>query len=399
MTSVNWRRNLWILLFGTFITGTAFNEVIPFMSLYIIQLGRFSRGQLSILSGIVYAASFFVVALTAPMWGRFADRHGRKWMILQTSLGSAIVIALMGVVTNVWQFIFLRTLQGFFDGVIPNSIALVATETPKKHSEYALSILSTGYVSGFLIGPIFGGLLVHIFSIRLTFFITGILLLGFFLLSSLLVHENFHPSQAALKSHFHWNFMKGFPHPHLVGWMLLTTVIVQTGINAVFPIITLFVKQLMHNHGPISVVAGLVAALPGISMVMTSPEIGKYGDHHGTHVVMTIGMLFVVLCYFPQGAAAGVWTLGLFRFLNGIGNAAIFPSIQTFLAKGTPASQTGMAFSLNQGAQAIGAVLGAIAGGLLSDWLNYNFTFYLAGIIILINWLLLKWKVPELKRY
>lgn len=305
MQQVNWRRNLWILLFGTFITGTAFNEVIPFMSLYIIQLGNYSRGELSILSGIVYSCSFVVVAVTAPMWGRFADKHGRKWMILQTSLGSAIVIALMGVVTNVWQFIALRTLQGFFDGVIPNSIALVATETPKRHSEYALSLLSTGYTSGFLIGPIFGGFLVHVFSIRLTFFITGLLLFSFFILSLTSVNENFKPDPDIVKSHFSWHFMKGFPHPHLVGWMFVTTIAVQMAINDVFPIITLFVKQLMHNHGPISLVAGIIAALPGISMVMTSPSIGKVGDHHGTHVVLGFGLIFSALCYFPQGAAAG----------------------------------------------------------------------------------------------
>ncbi|XIF19409.1 MAG: Hypothetical protein AJITA_00052 [Acetilactobacillus jinshanensis] len=73
-------------------------------------------------------------------------------MILQTSLGSAISIALMGLVTNAWEFIALRALQGFFGGVIPNSIALIGTETPKKHSQYILSIFSIGYTSGGLIG-------------------------------------------------------------------------------------------------------------------------------------------------------------------------------------------------------------------------------------------------------
>lgn len=56
-----WKRNLWVLLFGTFITGVAFNEIIPFMPLYIVQLGSFDKNQLSILSGIVYAISFFLL--------------------------------------------------------------------------------------------------------------------------------------------------------------------------------------------------------------------------------------------------------------------------------------------------------------------------------------------------
>ena len=60
----HWRKNLWILLFGTFLTGIAFSEVIPFQPLYISELGDFSKSQLSLLSGIVYASSFIVVIFT-----------------------------------------------------------------------------------------------------------------------------------------------------------------------------------------------------------------------------------------------------------------------------------------------------------------------------------------------
>ncbi|MHA8263434.1 MFS transporter [Lactobacillaceae bacterium Melli_B3] len=392
-----WRRNLWVLLFGTFITGVAFNEVIPFMSLYINTLGRFTHGQLSILSGVVYAASFMVVALTAPFWGKFADKHGRKRMILQTSLGSAVSIALMGCVTNVWQFILLRFLQGFFDGVIPNCIALVATETPRSRVQYALSILSTGYTSGFLIGPIFGGLLVNFISIRLTFFVTGGLLFVFFLFAMFMVSEDFKPNPNSDKIGLH--LFKQFPNPHFVLYMLLTSIIVQTGINAVFPIITLYVQQLLHNHGPVAIVAGLITALPGIAMVISSPIVGRYGDKHGTAKILTFGFIVVILSYFPQGFATGVWMLGIFRFTNGIGNAGVFPSIQTLFAKGTPHHLTGMAFSLNQGAQAIGSVIGSVIGGVISNFVGYRGVFYFAAAMLILNLIIIKWRVPEVQKY
>ncbi|MHA8262133.1 MFS transporter [Lactobacillaceae bacterium Melli_B3] len=130
--------------------------------------------------------------LHAPIWGRF-DCHGRKRMVLQTALGSAITLGLMGLVTSVWQLVLLRVLQGFFAGVIPNSTALVATETPKEHAGYAMGIITTGYVGGNLIGPILGGVLARIFNIRITFFITaGFLLLSFFI-TWFLVKETFKP--------------------------------------------------------------------------------------------------------------------------------------------------------------------------------------------------------------
>ncbi|XIF20243.1 MAG: Hypothetical protein AJITA_00977 [Acetilactobacillus jinshanensis] len=235
-----WRRNLYVLLPGTFFTSIAFCEFFPFMNLYINDLGNFTSGQISILSGIVYAITSLIVMFTAPFWGHFADQHGRKWMILQTSLGSAISIALMGLCNNAWEFIALRALQGFFGGVIPNSTALIGTEVPKKHSQYILSIFSIGYTSGGLIGPLIGGILNHFFSIRDTFLITG-----------------------------------------LIGWVLITTVLVQVSINTVYPIMSLFVKQLMHNHGPISIVAGAITSIPGIFDVMFSPICGKLGDKYG----------------------------------------------------------------------------------------------------------------------
>ena len=394
---VSWRRNLWVLLPGTFITSVAFSEFFPFMSLYVNQLGNFTSGQVSILSGIVYSITSLIVMFTSPIWGHFADQHGRKWMILQTALGSAISIALMGLASNVWEFISLRALQGFFGGVIPNSIALIGTETPKRHSQYILSIFSIGYTSGGLIGPLIGGILDHYFSIRNTFFITGALLFIFFLISLFLVKEHFRP-QKKVKSKFHWNFMRSFANRQFIGWILITTVIVQIGINTVYPIITLFVKQLMNNHGPIAVVSGIITALPGIFDVMASPLCGKLGDRHGTGMVLLLGMILLIFCYLPQGAAVGLWTLGIFRALNGVGDAAIFPSVQTLLAKGTSANNTGMAFSLNQGAQAMGSCIGALLGGVLANSFGYRVTFYFAGVLILVNLMLLKWRVPQLKK-
>lgn len=390
-----WKRNLWVLLPGTFITSIAFCEFYPFMSLYVNQLGNFSKGQLSLYSGLVYAATSIVVMLTAPFWGHFADQHGRKWMILQTSLGSAISIALMGFVTNVWQFILLRVLQGFFGGVIPNSTALVGTEAPKEHAQYILSIYSIGYTSGMLIGPLVGGILDQYFSIRLTFLITGGLLLLFCLFSAVFVTEHFHPEKIK-KTKFSWHFIRAFPNQKFIGWILATTVLVYVGVNTVYPIITLFVKQLMHNQGPIALVSGIITALPGIFDVIASPFCGRFGDHYGTGKLLLFGLLIMGLCYFPQGWAVGIWMLAVSRAINGISSAIVFPAIQTLLSKGTSVKNTGMAFSLNQGAQAMGSSIGALLGGLISNWFNYQMPFFFAGILILINYGLLNWKLPQL---
>lgn len=394
-----WKKNLWILLFGTFLTGIAFSEVIPFQPLYISELGTFSKSQLALWSGIIYASSFVVVIFTSAMWGRFADRHGRKRMVLQTSFGSAVTLFLMAFCTNVWELLILKCLQGFFDGVIPNSIALVATSTPREKTGYALSWLSTGYTSGFLVGPIFGGFLVHILDIRVSFVVTGLLLFSFFLLTYFFVEEHFAPDPSKLKAkkESFIKIVKGFPNTIFVVWILVISVALQIMNNSINPLITLYVRELMGNSGNISVVSGLVAAMPGIGMVLVSPWFGRFGDKYGTNKVLTLGFIMAILFIFPQGFAPTVLFFGVFRFLTGVSNAAIFPSVQTLLAKGTPAESTGMAFSLNQGAQAVGICIGSLMGSIISSIWDYDVVFYVSALVVLITFIVVKWKVPELR--
>ena len=170
-----WKRNLRVLAVAVFIAGIAFSEVMPFLPLYISTLGHFSHQQLNMWAGLVFSGIYFVSAFVSPWWGKLADKKGRKLMILRASLGMSIVLAAMGLVTNVWQLFFLRMTQGFFAGFVSNSNALIATETPKEKSGQALGTMASSFTAGNLLGPFVGGALASIFSYRVAFFITGLL--------------------------------------------------------------------------------------------------------------------------------------------------------------------------------------------------------------------------------
>ncbi|MDT6979794.1 MFS transporter [Levilactobacillus zymae] len=393
-----WRRNLAVLWLGTFIAGMGFSEIMPFLSLYVDDLGTFTKGQLTMYSGVTYAVTFLVIALVSPVWGRLADRKGRKLMLLRSSLGMAVVIGAMGFVTNVWQLIGLRFLQGLFAGYIPNASALVAAETPRKQSGRALGVLTTGYVSGNLIGPVLGGILAQVFTIRWTFVLTGILLLIVFTLSATMVHEHFQPvtrDQQAQRG----NVLQSFKNPTLILVLLTSTMIIQMGNNSITPIISLYVRQLMHGVGPVTVVAGIIAALPGISTLLSAPKLGEYGDRRGTQRVLIFGYVFAVLMYLPQGFITSVWLLGVFRFMIGISDGALFPVVQTMLTKNSPQELTGTVFSWNQSFQALGSMLGSLLGGLIANWFNYSGVFTFTALTLLLNFLLLWWLVPEIRHW
>jgi len=97
---------------------------MPFLPLYVETLGVTGHESLNMWSGLVFSITFLFSAIASPFWGSLADRKGRKIMLLRSALGMAIVMALMGLATNIWQFLVLRALLGLLGGFVPNANAL-----------------------------------------------------------------------------------------------------------------------------------------------------------------------------------------------------------------------------------------------------------------------------------
>ncbi|WP_056950103.1 MFS transporter [Lacticaseibacillus nasuensis] len=392
-----WKRNLYVLWFCTFVAGIAFSEVSPFLSLYVGEMGNFGKADLTFWSGLIYASTFLTTAIVSPLWGNLADRTGRKVMLIRASLGIALFMFLAGLSTNVWELLLCRLFQGFFSGYIPNAQALIASQVPRKHAGAALGTLVTGSTSGTLLGPIVGGILAQIFSIRMTFFITAALLVVVSFMSAFLVRESFVPvSKAAQKKG--QGLLQKVADPKLIIILLVSTMIVQTGNSSIYPIISLYVRELMHNVGPITVVAGIIAALPGISNIMAAPRLGRYGDKHGSGRVLIGCYLFAAAIIFPQGLIRSVIVLGILRFFVGISDAGLFPTIQTLLTKNTPPDVTSAVFSWNQSFQALGNMFGALLGGALAGAFDYNVVFISTALLLLINFVVLRFSEPQLLR-
>ncbi|MEJ6348062.1 multidrug efflux MFS transporter [Holzapfeliella sp. He02] len=394
----NWRRNLKVLWFGCFMVGMGFSIIVPFMSLYIDTLGDFSQSELSFWSGITISSTFLVMALVSPIWGKLADTKGRRLMLLRASLGMSIIIALMGVVTNVQQLIILRLLQGVFSGYVSNANALIATTVPKEKSGQALGTMTTGVVSGTLLGPLFGGVVAQAFSYRVTFFITGTLLFLVFLLTVFLVKENFRPVQEGQKVLNIRQIFQNLPYPKLIIGLFVTTLIIQASNNSVNPILSLYVRQLLGNDGTVAIVSGIVAALPGVATLFAAPFFGRLGDKIGTQKILIGGIAFALILYIPQAFVHNVWQLGILRLLVGISDAAMLPQVQTLLAKNSPHEVSGRIFSYNQSFQGMGNVAGPLIGSFVSSSFGYPGVFLSTSLLVLINLIWVTINTRELRR-
>lgn len=380
-----WEKNLFVLWFSVFVTGMAFSEIMPFMSLYVDTLGQFTKGQLNLYAGLIFSVTYLVSAIVSPIWGKMADRYGRKPMILRASLGMALIIGAMGLVTNIWELFILRFIQGIFSGYVSNANALIATETPKEKSGMALGTLMAGLTGGNLLGPLLGGFLASTFSYRITFIITGILLLLVFIFSLLFVHERDFKPVAKKKLASAKGVIKVLKDPQMIFGMLLTTLIIQATNNSITPIISLYVRELMHHSGDVTLVSGIVAAVPGIATMLAAPKLGQLGDRIGTERILTIGFILAICFFIPTAFITNVWELGILRFLIGISDAAMIPQVQTLLAKNTPTEVTGRIFSWNQSFQNLGNVVGPLLGAVVSGFFDYSGVFIATALLVLLN--------------
>src|SRR5699024_7301361 len=154
--------------------------------------------------------------------------------------------------------------QGLFSGFISNAQALIASQTPRKHSGKALGTLVTGSTSGMLMGPIIGGVLAQFFSIRDTFFITASLLALAGILSATLVKEYFVPIKREKNSEEHRGLLSQLQNPRLIIVLLISTMMVQLGNISIAPIISLYIKELMHNQSSLVLVVVVISSFPGI---------------------------------------------------------------------------------------------------------------------------------------
>ncbi|KRL94659.1 MFS transporter [Limosilactobacillus equigenerosi] len=383
----SWRQTFIVLWLGCFITGMGFSMTMPFISLFINELGHFSHFQLNLYSGLAFAMTFISQALISPYWGALADQKGRKLMCLRAAGVMAITIFATGLSTNVWMIITLRFIQGIFSGYISNATALMAGETPHNRSGRVMTAMMTAGVTGNLIGPLLGGTLSGWFGYRIPFFITGGLMFLVFILTATLVTEHFTPITKATMKPMR-EIIDELPNVRLIGVMFITTMIIQASVMSINPIVSLYVKQLMHNHGNISFVAGVVAATPGLGTLIASSRVGRTMDHLGPQIVLLTGLAVATVLFIPMVFVTNPWQLAFWRFLLGLANAALTPAVQTILTLDTPADAFGRIFSYNQSFQASGAVLGSIVGSVISGAFSYEMVFIVTGLTLLVTLIL-----------
>jgi DHA1 family multidrug resistance protein-like MFS transporter len=381
----SWKVNLISVWFGCFFTGLAISQILPFLPLYVEQLGVTSHEALSLWSGLTFSVTFLVSAIVSPMWGSLADRKGRKLMLLRASFGMAVAILLQAFATNVWQLFLLRAVMGLTSGYIPNAMALIASQVPRERSGWAISTLSTGQISGVIVGPLLGGFMADHLGLRPVFFATAGLLMVSFLVTLLLIKEGPRPKVSKDERLTGKEVFATLPYPRLIFSLFITTLVIQLCNGSIGPILALFIKQLVPDSNNIAFMSGFIAALPGISALFAAPKLGKLGDRIGTERILMATLMCAVALFLAMSFVTSPVQLGILRFMLGFADGAMLPAVQTLLLKYCSDQVTGRIFGYNQSFMYLGNVAGPLMGAGVSAMVGFRYVFAATALVVLLN--------------
>jgi MFS family permease len=379
-----WRRNLAVCVFGSFTTLVSLSMLLPFLPLYVQQLGVTSSSAVIQWSGVAFGATFLGTAVTAPIWGHLADRYGRKPMLVRAAIGMAIVMSLIGIAHSVVELVALRLIAGLVGGYASASVVMIGTQAPRMRAGWALGLLSTGALTGNLVGPLVGGFLPAWVGIRGTFFVGGAMIAIAAAATILLVREDFDRKSDAKDRAAAKGASSTTSNHFLIVTLLLTAMMVLLANMSIEPIITVYVGQLGVPADHLTRTAGVVMAASALGSMLTAARLGALADRVGSWNVIIGCLLATGLVMVPQAFVTQWWQLALLRVLMGMTIAGLLPSIARLVRHSVDEHHSGKTLGYLQSAQFTGQVVGPLIGGLIGARIGLHEVFFATGSLLVL---------------
>ena len=389
-----WKRTVYISLLCVFCTSFGVSQLAPILPLYFHDLGVKTPEAMSLWSGLATGATYLIVCLAAPFWGRVADKKGRKITLIRSSFGMALCNLLLAFQTTPEGVVLIRLIQGLVSGFYTATITLIASETPLERTGWALGLLASANLTGCLIGPLIGGYLADIIGIRNDFILVGILMSIAGVLATVFIHENYQPKANVEKLTLS-KLKEKIPEFNSIVALCIASFIYAICIMSLQPVISIYIKGIVpSNTGNVAFIAGAVFSAMGIAQLISSSPLGKLVDKIGPRKVLMVSLIYVGILNIPQAYVSDVYQLAIIRFLQGFGLGGMLPALNTYLSSKTPREFTGQVFSYNQSSLFLGYFLGSIGGASLMAWLGFTTLFWASGGLFIVSalWIGLKLK-------
>ena len=376
-----WRKNLWTLVVAVILAGASYTMIVPFLPLYLLDMGV-SQDNVKLWAGAVFASAFLVAGLMAPYWGRRADHHGKRRMIIRAGISLGIAYFAGAWVRNPVELICVRIFQGFASGFVPASMALVASSAPPEKMGFCMGVMQTALVVGGIIGPLMGGTLSHLFGMRMSFIISALIIFAGTAAVAGLVTEperTVVPKKTSLVED-----LKAAYHNKVLVRMLGLLFIVQIVSMTLQPLMALYVAELQGTMEGVGLTTGFIFSLSGLASAIAAPLWGRAGQSREIRTLLVAAFLGAGMFNLGQFFAVNIFQFGFLQFMMGLFLIGVFPAINMIAISSTDVSFQGRVFGLTNASTQLGSMVGPLAGGFISSWTGIRPVFLLTGTTLAI---------------
>jgi len=355
---------------------------LPFLPLYVRELGVTESGKVAMVSGLLFAAPFFAATVATPVWGFLGDRHGRKLMVVRASFGLAAATLLMGFATTIPQLFFLRLAQGAVSGFIAAALALMASSAPRERMGYALGTLQTAIPTGTIVGPLIGGTLADLMGYRQIFFVTAALNLFAGILVVFLVRRDLGSTSGAGIGRVLDNYRAVFGSPQF-RQLFFILFGCQFALMSIQPVMALYVESLGAHGRLLATTTGVIFAITGVASAIAAPRWGRSSDRSGYRRTLGRAVLGSGVFALPQGLVTAPWQLFVSRIFYGAFIGGIVPSVQAMIGLRAPADRRAGIMGVTSTALMFGNLMGPLVGGAVAGRFGHRMVFFMATAVFL----------------
>ncbi len=337
--------------------------LVPIMPFFLRDLmgGGIAAAEAVRWTSIALAAPGVGALLCAPFAGRWCERFGyRRALLLALSLFVASM-AMMALSRGVAMFIAGRALQGASTvGVIVT--AFIARVSDPASRGRALGWQESAVAAGALAGPVLGGVLQDVWSVRPLLLAvavcTGCAVLGL----ALSLREPAAPASHDASS----EAADGAPargllaDPAFARW-LMAGALTQAGAFALVNVFALFVEARFAGMAAVASKVGVLHALGWCATLVAGPLWGARNDRREPARQFAGAALACALALGLMPFAAHLWQIGVLRVLQGACYAALAQSMLLICCRAVPPALQGRATVVAKSAMTLGQLLGPLA--------------------------------------
>jgi len=346
-----------------------FGIVLPVLPYYADEYG--ANG---LVLGVLFTSHAAMQALFAPLWGRLADRIGRRPVMLFTIAGTSAALVVLGLSDSLAQLFVGRILTGIFAANISVATAYISDVTEEDERTRWMGMVGASFGVGFLIGPAIGGLLSPYGYGVPMLVAAGMAAVNFVYAAAVLKEPEAH-RPAAVEGAVR---LRTLANP-VVRNLCLTYFLFTF---AVAQLETVFAYFLKHNFGYDA--RGFAAILVLMAFVMVAIQGGairRLVARYGEKTLLLFGVSLMTLAFFaiPWPGSVGILLVPL--VLSAAGRAVSQPSMLGMVSfEATPANR-GAVMGTFQASASVARVLGPLAAGALYDR-HHPAPFLLAGALL-----------------